>query len=66
MGLTALFGGDRIDLVPSVPVMICLPGKRNKVDWDRTCFLGGWDSPSRHLLHAVLAGMAEILADIIG
>lgn len=66
MGFTALFGGDGSDLVPPVPLMICLPRKRNKVDWDRTCFLGGWDSPSRHPLHPDLAGMAEILADIIG
>lgn len=66
IGLTALFGGDRFDPVFSVTLMICLPRKRHKVDWDRTCFLGRWDSPSRHLLHPDFAGMAEILVDNIG
>lgn len=66
MGLTALFGGDSFDPVFSLTLMICLPRKRQKEDWDRTCFLGRWDRPRRHLLHPDLAVMAEILGDNIG
>lgn len=64
MGLTALFGGDGFDPVFSVTLMICFPRKRHKVDWDRTCFMGRWDNPRRHLLHS--DAMAEILVDNIG
>lgn len=64
--LTALFEGDRLDPVFSVALMSCLPRKRHRVGWDRTCFLGRWESPSRHLPHPDLAGMAEMLVDKTG